>query len=381
MLPLHPQPLSDEVLSSWMVRLAFANGYPLHTFYAALLRHKEPIWNRDIDRHPSPSLINLLSQQTRQQPDALQAMTLSAYNGVVFGNMPMIGNAPWILPVGVFHRTRRRAGMQFCPICLQLDVIPYFRRRWRLAFYAMCEHHFCVMHDGCPRCHSSIAFHRHGVGLKKSIPENALRLCHHCMFDLRWSKPKYLNWPDPHSWIQLRSMLNFFDDGVWAVGSCTLPVGVPFFQGLRALARMIYGRHGHHLRHQLSKELGIPVAERFSAKNIEFEFLCPEDRLVLMLTTFWLLENWPARFVSTCKAVRFTRSRIAEVPTLLPYWLARIADEHLNYRPYWPNEDEVDSAVTYLLSRGQPITHHSLGNALGLSRESAITAWNLWRAQ
>lgn len=34
MLPIHPQPMSDELLTSWMVRLAFANGFALHTFYS-----------------------------------------------------------------------------------------------------------------------------------------------------------------------------------------------------------------------------------------------------------------------------------------------------------------------------------------------------------
>ncbi|WP_156038866.1 TniQ family protein [Chromobacterium haemolyticum] len=37
MLPMHPQPQPREILSSWMVRQAFANGFMLHTFYDKLL--------------------------------------------------------------------------------------------------------------------------------------------------------------------------------------------------------------------------------------------------------------------------------------------------------------------------------------------------------
>jgi hypothetical protein len=32
--PVHLQPLNDELLSSWMIRLAHGNGYKAHDFYA-----------------------------------------------------------------------------------------------------------------------------------------------------------------------------------------------------------------------------------------------------------------------------------------------------------------------------------------------------------
>ena len=47
--PAHPKPLPDELLSSWMVRIAGQHGLKLHTFASAVWPGIS-IWNRDIDR-------------------------------------------------------------------------------------------------------------------------------------------------------------------------------------------------------------------------------------------------------------------------------------------------------------------------------------------
>ena len=55
-LPVHPNPFRDELLSSWMVRLAISNGWPFHTFYSKLLGLESPIWSRDIDKYAIESV-------------------------------------------------------------------------------------------------------------------------------------------------------------------------------------------------------------------------------------------------------------------------------------------------------------------------------------
>lgn len=379
MLPLHPQPRPDEILSSWMVRLAFANGFPLHTFYSSLLGYKAPIWNRDTDRHPAVALLEVLSQHTGQSLAALQALTLSVYDGILFEQLPMIGNAPWILPVGVFHRTRRRAGMQFCPICLQLDAIHYYRRPWRLAFYAICASHHCLMQTHCPVCHASVAYHRHGIGRSKPLPEDPLRLCHCCQFDLGQSIPTYPDWLDNRSLSAFESTIGFFEQGTWSCGQLTPPCGVPFFQGLRALIHTLSGCHGHRLRQALGAQLGVTLRVASSGPRVEFEHLEAVERLTLMLTTFWLLEDWPERFVSVCLEAGFTRSRMAENVHDLPFWLASVADEYLDCRPYLPNEREVIAVGNYLYAHKEPVSAASLGSMLGLARDSAGLAWRIWQ--
>lgn len=344
MLPIHPQPQPKEILSSWMVRLAMANGFPLHTFYANLLGFKSPIWNRDIDRHPSFALLDLLSRQTGQSLSVLDGLTLKAYGGILFEELPMIGNAPWILPLGIFHRIHRRAGMQFCPLCLQLDTICYYRRCWRLSIYAVCEHHHCVMQEYCPSCHAPVAYHRHGIGRNANIPAHSLRICHQCKFDLRNTAPTYFNWPDASSWATFTILISDFEQELRRCEKLPLPYGVMLFEGLHALIGLVRSRNGGRLRQRLKKEFGMEISSGISAGQFEFEFLNAMDRLKLLLSVIWLLEDWPVRFASLSLEVGLTRSRLSEKVQSLPFWLSSMADEYLDHRPYFINEDEILAA-------------------------------------
>lgn len=47
---------------------------------------------------------------------------------------------------------RPKPVLQFCPLCLQSDARPHFRRGWRLAHNAICLEHGCRLHDGCWLC-------------------------------------------------------------------------------------------------------------------------------------------------------------------------------------------------------------------------------------
>jgi hypothetical protein len=379
MLPIHPQPQPKEILSSWMVRLAMANGFPLHTFYANLLGFKSPIWNRDIDRHPSCALLDLLSRQTGQSLSVLDGLTLKAYGGILFEELPMIGNAPWILPLGIFHRIHRRAGMQFCPLCLQLDTICYYRRCWRLSIYSICEHHHCVMQEYCPSCHAPVAYHRHGIGRNVNIPAHALRLCHQCKFDLRKAVPTYFNWPDTSSWATFTTLISDFEQESRNLEKLPLPCGVMFFEGLYVLISLVRGRNGERLRQRLKKELGLDISNGVSANQFEFEFLNATDRLKLLLSVIWLLEDWPVRFATLCLEVGITRSRLSEKVQSLPFWLTSMADEYLDHRPYCVNEDEILAAGTYLVSQNKEVTPSTLKDLLGVAKEVAGNAWHIWK--
>lgn len=379
LLPLHPQPHSGEILSSWMVRLAFANGFPLHTFYANLLGYRAPIWNRDTDRHPSSTLLDMLSRKTGQSSLTLQALTLSAYEGILFEQLPKIGNAPWVLPVGVFHRTRRHAGMQFCPLCLQCDADPYYRRSWRLALHVMCERHQCLMEEYCPSCHEPVAYHRHGVGRGKEVSGQLLRLCHRCGFDLCRTPPKYPDWPDSSSLQSFSEMTRHVMQDVWECAPLEQACPIVFFAGLHALVSVVSGRHGRQLRHRLGNILGCCFDTQYAASHVEFEHLGVLVRLRLLLAVAWLLRDWPRRFVSICAECGFTRSRLAEDVRALPYWLASVADGYLDNRRYTPNIDEIFAAGSYYLRTHRSVTPTALGSLLGLPRDAANTAWCRWQ--
>ena len=362
-----------------MVRLAFSNGFPLHTFYACLLGYRGAIWNRDVDRHPPLTLLEILSRHTGQSTDNLKALSLAAYEGVLFENLTHLGNGAWILPVGVFHRTRRRAGLQFCPRCLLSDSIPYYRKSWRLALYAMCERHLCVMQEHCPNCKATAAFYRHGIGRGKEIPPFALRLCHKCGFDLSQAPSFIPDWPDIRSLRNFKKIIGRFEVGHWPYGLNTSIFGIPYFQGIRTLVSVINGRNGLRLRQSLSRAIGADIGINRSRPGLDFECLTSEERLNLLLTVTWLMEDWPSRFVTICAESNFSRSRLAEEVSALPFWLSRVADEFLDNRSLQTTNQEIISAATYLTSSHQEISPQVLSGLMGLSRDSAKAAYKWWK--
>lgn len=377
MLPMHPHPHEGEILSSWMVRLAFANGLPLHTFYSYFLGYSEPIWSRDIDRHPPWALLELLNSRTQQPVAVIQGLALSSYNGLLFEELPMNGDAPWLLAAGVYHRIRRRAGMQFCPLCLREDPTAYYRRSWRLALYVMCDLHYCLMHQHCPACGSTVAFHRHGIGRGRFIQDNAARFCHLCNFDLGCTIPEMLKWPDSGSQQALGEMLGVLRGAGWSFGPMMPCADILFFRGLRVLVGIICGRHGSRIRKIVGDTLDVVIEP---IPQLDFEYQNATQRMKILLAAMWMLGSWPHRFLQVCRQAHFTRSRLTDSLPNLPFWLACVVDEHLDARTYIANEIEIGAAIAYLAGHYQSITWQSLGELLGLTRDVAKGALKAWES-
>ncbi|WP_418949243.1 TniQ family protein [Pseudomonas putida] len=229
MVPMHPQPRVGEIFSSWLVRLSLANGLPLHSFYSGLLRYRQAIWNRDIDRHPPISFLECLNHATKVPISQLNELTLVRYEGLFYDELSATGVVPWLLPLGIYHRTHKLAGMQFCPLCLKEDSNPYYRLKWRVGLIVLCDVHNCVLVDRCPKCNSPVIFHRHGIGRGKYLHPNCLKYCYSCNHNLSTVEPTYPDWPDLGSQSLLERLIREFEFCPWQgfpVGAdCPIPGG------------------------------------------------------------------------------------------------------------------------------------------------------------
>lgn len=376
MLPIHPQPLSDELLTSWMVRLAFANGFALHTFYSNLLGYRAAIWNRDSDRHPPSALLDCLSSATRRPVEELRGLTLGCYEGFIFEHFFVSGDVPFLLPTGLYHRIRRRAGIQFCPICIRLDPAPYYRRHWRLALSTVCTAHDCFLEQTCPSCGAPVVFHQHGIGRAKIISGSALSICSKCNFRLGDTQPRLTGCADNAAGRMLLTITRAVQLGEWNGFFQRLPLSLSFFTGLRVLLGLICGRHGGRLRTVLSGTIGIEIAP---VAHLDFEYQSLEVRYALLHAAAALLVHWPALFHDTCSRAKLTRSRLTDSFSTMPYWLRMEVDQYLDTRPYLPPIEEVASAACYLQGAGMAVSGSSLGALLGLKRDFARRAFVQWK--
>jgi len=326
-LPLHPQPQHDELLSSWMVRLAFANGFFLHTFYNKVLNYKGPIWTRDIDRFCPNNLLDLIASNTGQNIESLKNLTFYEYIGTIVDKITINGNSRWIMPQGKYHRLHKRASVQICPLCLKEKS--YFKKQWRLSLFAICEKHQCLLYERCPKCNSYISYHRLGINNKPILlPDENIARCYFCGLEFQKLLPERLDNVYVGNYAQLlTNLIKNNDYGYYQYSDSS----VEFYNGVRFLISAIIGRRGEKLRNRLYLKTNIELSEISSKKIIGFEYLSVKERFNIMIVIAWLLNNWPNNFISIFKVLKYTKSNFTDYKKIIPIWLLRILSYTSDY--------------------------------------------------
>ncbi|OOO27843.1 hypothetical protein BS627_03815 [Agrobacterium salinitolerans] len=171
--PITVTPQRDELLSSWLHRLAYANGVPGRAF-ARVLGLTPGMWSARLDLNLSITLADQLHEYADIASDQLAAMTLP--DGIP---------RQLFLPLHKIHQRSGSTWLQFCPRCLATDEHPYFRREWRLATRLTCEKHKSRLRDRCTACNQPVA----------AFEQSELRphhYCSRCGYDLRYASTIYL---------------------------------------------------------------------------------------------------------------------------------------------------------------------------------------------
>lgn len=154
--PYHPKPLPDELLSSWLTRIAHGHGQTLRSFCRAVWPKSEYGYC-DVDNLVERNLVVTLAEKTGVEPLRVRATTLVHYEGRLMRAFSPKGD--WILRGGL-DSGDKRVRLQYCPRCLAEDPVPYFRRAWRLGLFCACIRHKTVLLDRCAYCHALIIPHR-----------------------------------------------------------------------------------------------------------------------------------------------------------------------------------------------------------------------------
>ena len=302
--PIRYKPLPDELLSSWLVRLAHGHGLKVQTFCNLIFGNRRQVWNRDIDRLAPGWLVETLAQRTGTPIEVARRTTLQVFEGTLYPRFHASGTLQWIQTMQMYHRQREGLGQQYCPTCLATDAVPYFRKTWRVSLKTFCLHHGCCLLDRCYACGASVAFHRVDVA-KDELDDVALSNCHQCGESLG-NGPRNL----PHIWD-----LNAFEAISLIVGAlddATLgketPLAPSTLAVLRHLTSMLLGRRrNQHLRAYLSKyfdtaELAVPGSKRvvIEGQNVDM-------RHTVISWSAWLLCAARERFGMAIndKAVRY----------------------------------------------------------------------------
>jgi hypothetical protein len=311
-LPFRPKPRPDELFSSWLCHITSGYGSKIQSF-CHLMWPDTAIWNRDVDRSASEALLMSVARMTATPITAARQTLLRGLEGSLFRSYIPNGHTKWIMPLGLYHRTRRRPGLQFCPQCLDSPG-SYWRRSWRLSLSTVCDMHNCALRDRCPHCSFPIHFHRRGMGDRNStqlVPES---ICTKCRQSL--SCPG----DDPHP---SRRAIGFQDSLLLRLENA--PSSLEYFEVLAHLASLLATQRSRFegFRERASRSSGHPLPEaRLPGERITtlFDAMDLPRRRAILAMLDWLLDEWPERLVRCAQDTSVRASDLSRNFIAAPEW-------------------------------------------------------------
>lgn len=302
--PLRKAPQPNELFSTWLLRNARAHADTAYSYCKAVW-DCSAFWTRDVDRCVSHAVLMDMAAHTGTPMVRAKQTSLRIEYGERLPGWRTHGITPWVLPLGVYHRTRTGYGIQFCPHCLAEDREPYFRLAWRLAVTFMCSKHGCRLLDRCS-CGAPVIPH--------AAPDLQLALCHRCRQDLRKLTAVTMYCLKGLQENLLSGIaLNRFD-----VHGATIPSD-QYLHGLRVVVTAL-GRGGAARRLLDLYETG--AARKLPLGSVP-EITCVETRSHYLRIGAALLGKSPQAFLDCCLETGCTYNTFeGAVPP--PYWLNRV---------------------------------------------------------
>ncbi len=173
--PGRPKPMGDELLSSWVCRLAEENG----------LRYAE-FCRRNLPAVPSNRYENLdlcageehclaLSRGSGVPVNDILALSLRSCADVFSRQTVAQGTSDWLLPSQVAKGSR---GWQWCKECVEDSR--HLRREWRLTFVTVCSKHLAKLVERCDDCRVSLSRTREDPLLAHEAALRTFVRCNKC---------------------------------------------------------------------------------------------------------------------------------------------------------------------------------------------------------
>ncbi len=360
--PMHLKPQEDELLSSWLARLALAHGQTAPSFF----NHVWPsryLLTRDVDQYDDQTIFELLAQRTNTPLGRVFSTTLAAYDAGLFADRPYQSRRPWILRRHLNMRPQRCFGLQFCPWCLASDKDPYFRREWRLAFVVLCPTHRALLLDRCQDCGAAVCYERQSPKRLDTTGGWMLAQCYRCRADLRDSATDCYHIEVSAVELEFQTFLVTALRLGWAeMPQNGVIYSQLFFSGLhQIMSWLIYGRMAEPLKAALSRSYAIDLPiDYLPDKCVVLERLNVGQRRALLRAVNRLLQDWPDNFIEFCRTNKLSSHFLIGDKKRLPFWYWRVVRDHLTRGAYKVSDDEIISIANYVRNSGDQPTNEEL---------------------
>ncbi len=320
-------PESDELLSSWLFRLAWRNAEKTHTFRTRFWHKTGAPWNRNINLPIDTQFFQNIANLAQTNCERLFPHTLLSLEGILFEEVKKSGKVDGVLASRhyAYGNNRPHHSLQYCPECIQEQTIVHFKRTSMITYLVGCPKHRGVYRDTCYQCGQPVRIHLSDSGQKYLPRINPVSFCHYCgspwahalrqelpeLPDEFWSLQKKIEDAMNINWLQLS------DDN--------LLYALSFFKGLRHIIRYIMNNtYTVPLREIVAKELGIlPLGFVQNGYQGGMDSLSVGDRITIMQYVSWLLSDWPFRFNWALKQSSISYSYLCTYRDDVPYWLEK----------------------------------------------------------
>jgi len=360
--------LPDEIFSSWFFRLAKGNSCDPYTFAHHLI-NKGSLFGQDCDLQLPDRWILTLQKKLNISDDIIRSSLLTSLIGNYVEDVSINGHDREILSGGTRGLFRRHNAQQFCPLCLQVDDQPYYRKQWRLTAMTICTKHLIVLSDQCRHCGASINCHRLTWFHRNSA------CCFRCGKSLYNQLEITLDAKFPI--VNFQKNLEEAMQTGWYVLSNGEIIRTPLLlEGLRFLSRPWFSKKKSESLHQAFRDFtGLPFST-FQPNlfwPVRINRLNVKSRFNLYFVLAWLMEDWPRNLIGFCKHYGITLTAFYKTDAKPPYWIHKVFNSFLNKKVYWTTIDEINSAARYLTSENCLISPGNIAEVLGLDRSLHLT--------
>jgi len=351
-----PLPQKDELLTSWLTRTAFAHGMTLNNFFSHFIRHDGTALTRtDLDFQYRPKLIQNIFKSSNLPIETIQNMSLRSEEGYLYisdGLYP-----PKAIRKLIDKRTH--FGLMYCPLCLEEDKHPYYRKQWRYLFYNACPKHGIYLKDRCGICFENIK-------LKNMPIKNQIIFCHNCGRDLRLTRPVKVQNNHRYGLEAIKWFEDGLKNGFFTINNQKVR-SLFVFQAFTNLQYLInrqkhlvlddfqmfedYKKLCKKLKHYNSKKCG-PIYRDFFMTSI----------------IYYLFQNYPYNLQKFALDNSLTHRDFTHGFQNIPFWYKKMIDEVIpmqNKIGREISESEVLGAINYLKKLEKNITQESVAEVVG----------------
>lgn len=336
-----PDPFTDELLSSWLTRIAKANFTTVIGLFSQHWAGKS-YFNKDIDIYDYPeNFWQILSECTGISIMQIYKMRLKSYEGYIQESIKSFGKQRWLVTTSHDIKYNKRIrSLCYCPLCLKENG--YYKKEWKLYFVNACTKHCCLLESQCPKCGSPLA----PVYIQA---DHGMEICFKCGASLLDRVPTMI--PKYSEGLKaIRRLLSIAKRGYFLLNGRWY-YSMSYFYVLR-----IFARHVSHSKYWKKSALDVWKDHR------EFpEYYTTQQMFIIIKRAVELFQNWPRQF-----QYFFKRHKLTNKPRLLerderknsgknlPFWLIQALDDFV--KVISPLCKEEVNSIKYYLSKNDKLT-------------------------